>query len=91
MFQKMFDAMPQKDQDIDEDKLREIALHVNLNPHFVIPTILKKETVHISESPGLQAAQEAMQDILLENFGFELYKARLSQTHYRVKYDPNPE
>ena len=60
MFQKMFDAVPQKDQEIDDDKLREIALHINLNPHFVIPTILKKETIHIEQSPGLQVAQEAI-------------------------------
>ena len=90
MIQKMFkDIEPLKG--LNESKLRELAHHLNINPKFQIPTILKKEAVHVSESPGMQAAQDVLQNILSENLGFKMYKTRLAQTHFKIKYDPMPD
>jgi hypothetical protein len=57
---------------IDDGKLRELALHANLNPHFVLPPFLKKEIISIDNSPALQVSQDVIINILAENFGLDL-------------------
>jgi hypothetical protein len=85
--QRLFDNCVQPRYTIEEPQMREISLHQNLNPHFILPHMLTKVAIPKKDHPGLQVASEVLQDILMENFGFEIYEARLPKQVYKVKYN----
>jgi hypothetical protein len=52
----LFEGVQKPHHHIDAAKMREIAIHVNLHPSFVMPHMLEKYPVPKKESPGLQIA-----------------------------------
>jgi len=78
MFQKMFDELNIPKTSIDQNKLRELTNFVNVNPTYIVPSLLLKEPVHISKSIALQVSQDIMKDIMKEQFGIEMSDKNLT-------------